>query len=440
MNITRKNIDDLNAIITIEIVKSDYSDQLEKEMWQYRKTAALPGFRKGSAPVSVIEKKYRKPALLEAINKQVQAALNKYLQENKMNILGNPIPKADETIDWDGDDFTFEFEIGLTPQFDINLDAAQNVVKYKVIANDELLDEQVARIQKQYGKQVSQGEVAADTDVTITFKNEEKDIEHTATIALDEFKDQKTIDVLLGKKVEDVVTLNTKDLFKDDHKLMEYLGVGHDDVHNLAIDVTATIDEINISEPADLNKDLFDKLFGEGKIASVDELKEKIKEDAERQFAQQADQKFLSDVSEALISDTKFDLPESFLKRWIMTAGETPLTAEQAEVEYAKSEKGLRYQLIEGRLMQQNNIQVSFEDLKGYAAAIIRQQMAQFGQTDPTDAEVEGIVARVLGNQEEVKRLSAQVMSEKMLALFKGKNSEEKEITYDSFVKEMYGE
>ena len=123
-----------------------------------------------------------------------------------------------------------------------------------------------------------------------------------------------------------------------------------------------------------------------------------------------------------------------------MTAGETPLTAEQAEVEYAKSEKGLRYQLIEGRLMQQNNIQVSFEDLKGYAAAIIRQQMAQFGQTDPTDAEVEGIVARVLGNQEEVKRLSAQVMSEKMLALFKGKNSEEKEITYDSFVKEMYGE
>ncbi len=440
MNITRKNIDDLNAIITIEIVKSDYSDQLEKEMWQYRKTAALPGFRKGSAPVSVIEKKYRKPALLEAINKQVQAALNKYLQENKMNILGNPIPKADETIDWDGDDFTFEFEIGLTPQFDINLDAAQNVVKYKVIANDELLDEQVARIQKQYGKQVSQGEVAADTDVTITFKNEEKDIEHTATIALDEFKDQKTIDVLLGKKVEDVVTLNTKDLFKDDHKLMEYLGVGHDDVHNLAIDVTATIDEINISEPADLNQDLFDKLFGEGKIASVDELKEKIKEDAERQFAQQADQKFLSDVSEALITETKFDLPESFLKRWIMTAGETPLTAEQAEVEYAKSEKGLRYQLIEGRLMQQNNIQVSFEDLKGYAAAIIRQQMAQFGQTDPTDAEVEGIVARVLGNQEEVKRLSAQVMSEKMLALFKGKNSEEKEITYDSFVKEMYGE
>ena len=440
MNITKKNIDDLNAVITIEIVKSDYSEQLEKEMWQYRKTAALPGFRKGSAPVSVIEKKYRKPALLEAINKQVQAALNKYLQENKMNILGNPIPKANENIDWDGDDFTFEFEIGLTPQFEINLDAAQNVVKYKVIANDELLDEQVARIQKQYGNVISQGEVTNETDVTFTFKNEEKEIEHTATIALDEFKNKETADSLLGKKVEDVVTLNTKDLFKDDHKLMEYLGVSHDDVHNLAIDVTATIDEINISDPAELNQELFDKLFGEGKIASVDELKEKIKEDAEKQFAQQADQKFLSDVTEALIETTKFDLPNAFLKRWIMTAGETPLTAEQAEVEFAKSEKGLRYQLIEGRIVQQNNLQVSFEDLKGYAATIIRQQMAQFGQTDPTDAEVEGVVARVLGNQDEVRRLSAQVMSEKMLALFKGKNSEEKEITYDSFVKEMYGE
>ena len=440
MNITKKNIDDLNAVITIEIVKSDYADQLEKEMWQYRKTAALPGFRKGSAPVSVIEKKYRKPALLEAINKQVQGALNKYLQENKMNILGNPIPKANETIDWDGDDFTFEFEIGLTPQFDINLEAAQNVVKYKVIANDELLDEQVARIQKQYGNMISQGEVTPETDVTFTFKNEENEIENTATIALEEFKSKETADSLLGKKVEDVVTLNTKDLFKDDHKLMEYLGVSHDDVHNLAIDVTATIDEINISDPAELNQELFDKLFGEGKVASVEELKEKIKEDAERQFAQQADQKFLSDVTEALIESTKFDLPNAFLKRWIMTAGETPLTAEQAEVEFAKSEKGLRYQLIEGRIVQQNNLQVSFEDLKKYAATIIRQQMAQFGQTDPTDAEVEGVVARVLGNQDEVRRLSAQVMSEKMLALFKGKNSEEKEITYDSFVKEMYGE
>lgn len=440
MNITKNNIDDLNAVITIEIVKSDYSEQLDKEMWQYRKTAALPGFRKGSAPVSVIEKKYRKPALLEAINKLVQGSLNKYLQENKMNILGNPIPKANETIDWDGDNFTFEFEIGLTPQFEIDLDATKNVVKYKVIANDELLDEQVARIQKQYGNVVSQGEVTNETDVTFTFINEEKEIEHTATIALDEFKNKETADSLLGKKVEDVITLNTKDLFKDDHKLMEYLGVSHDDVHNLAVDVTATIDEINISEPAELDQELFDKLFGEGKIATVDELKEKIKEDAEKQFAQQADQKFLSDVTQSLIETTKFDLPEAFLKRWIMTAGETPLTAEQAEVEYAKSEKGLRFQLIEGRIIQQNNIQVSFEDLKGYAAVIIRQQMAQFGQTDPTDAEVEGIVARVLGNQEEVKRLSAQVMSEKMLALFKGKNSEVKEITYDSFVKEMYGE
>jgi trigger factor len=173
----------------------------------------------------------------------------------------------------------------------------------------------------------------------------------------------------------------------------------------------------------------------------VAELKTKIKEDAEQQFIQQSDQKFLNDVTESLIATTKFDLPSSFLKKWIQTAGKNPMTAEEAEAEYTKSENGLRYQLIEGKIMAENNLQITFEELKDFTSNVIKKQMAQFGQMNPTDEDVQGIVARVMSNQDEVKRLSEQVMSEKMLNLFKDKvKAKAKEVSYDEFIKAMYGE
>jgi trigger factor len=241
--------------------------------------------------------------------------------------------------------------------------------------------------------------------------------------------------------VGDVVTLKTKGLFDDDHKLMDVLAIGHDDVHGLDIEVTFTIDEVVGHELATLDQELFDKLFGPKVVTSVAELKAKIKEDAEQQFTQQSDQKFLNDVTESLIATTKFDLPASFLKKWIQTAGENPMNAEEAEAEYNKSENGLRYQLIEGKVMADNNLQITFEELKDYTSNVIKKQMAQFGQMNPTDEDVQGIVARVMSNQDEVKRLSEQVMSEKMLNLFKDKvKAKTKEVSYDDFIKAMYGE
>jgi trigger factor len=209
----------------------------------------------------------------------------------------------------------------------------------------------------------------------------------------------------------------------------------------LEIDVDFTIEKINGTELAELNQELFDKLFGPGNVATLEELKAKIKEDAEIQFAQQADQKLMADVTDFLVENTKFDLPEAFLKRWLQTVGEKNLSPAEAEVEYARSEKGLRYQLIEGRALSQANIQVTFEDLKAFTAKSIRQQMAQFGQTNPTDEEVQGIVARVLSNQEEVKKLSDQVVGDKLLLLFKEKaNATVKEVTYPEFIAASYGE
>jgi trigger factor len=441
MNITKAQVDALSAIVTVAISKEDYSDKVEKVLADYKKNAAISGFRKGAVPMSLIKKQYGKAVLLEEVNKLLQDNLNKYLVAEKLDILGNPLPRVTEDFNWDVEDYKFEFELGLAPEFTVDLAAKNNLVQYKIVADDKMLNDQIARIQKQYGKLIAKDTVEEGNDVSGFFTNEEKGINNRTTLSLDTFADKKTAKSFIGKKVGDVVTLKTKGLFDDDHKLMDVLAIGHDDVHGLDIEVTFTIDEVVGHELATLDQELFDKLFGPKVVTSLVELKAKIKEDAEQQFKQQADQKFLNDVTESLIATTKFDLPASFLKKWIQTAGENPMSAEEAEAEYNKSENGLRYQLIEGKVMADNNLQITFEELKDYTSNVIKKQMAQFGQMNPTDEDVQGIVARVMSNQDEVKRLSEQVMSEKMLNLFKDKvKAKTKEVSYDDFIKAMYGE
>lgn len=441
MNITRNNVDALNAVVTVEVNKSDYEDKVQEVLTNYRKNASIPGFRKGAVPMTLIQKQYGKAVLLDEVNKLLQESLNNYLVEEKLDILGNPLPKVTEDFNWDTDDFKFEFELGLAPEFTVDLGAKTSVVKYNVVADQTMLNGQIARIQKQYGKVIAKDKVEEGNDVAGIFANEERGINNRTTLDLEDLADKKAIKSILGKKVGDVVTLKTKGLFNDDHKLMDVLNIGHDDVHGLDIEVTFTIDEVIGYEPATLDQELFDRLFGPKAVTSVDELKAKIKEDAERQFAQQADQKFLNDVTEFLVESTKFDLPAEFLKKWIQTTGENPISAEEAVTEYERSEKGLRYQLIESKIMKDNNLQITFDELKDYTSGLIKQQMAQFGQMDPSDEDVQGIVARVMSNQDEVRRLSEQVMNQKMLDLFKNSvKAKTKEVNYEDFVKAMYGE
>ncbi|OXG07376.1 trigger factor [Flavobacterium araucananum] len=440
MDIKRVAINAVNETIVMTVVHMDYKGQVAKRINEKMPLATVKGFRKGQVPKDLVEKQYGKSIKQEEVKKVVDLALERFVQSERLNLLGTPLAKENENFDWDAEELTFEYEIGLVPSFEIDLEAKNNIVKYIVTADDKLIDGQVERIQKQFGKAIPQEVVSADSDLTGTFSNEEKEINNTTTIALSTFN-KTAADKFIGKKVGDVVTVSTKGLFEDDHQLMDYLKVGHDDVHGLDIEVNFTIEAINGAELAELNQDLFDKLFGEGKVASLEDLKAKIKEDAEAQFAQQADQKLLLDVQDFLIENTKFDLPAEFLKKWLQTVGEKKLSAEEAEVEYARSEKGLRFQLIEGKAMAQSNIQITFEDLKAFTTNAIRQQMAQFGQTNPTDEEVQGIVARVLSNQEEVKRLSEQVVAEKLLEVFKEKaNPTTKEVTYEEFIAASYGE
>ena len=439
MNITRENIDALNAVVKVDIAKEDYSDKVEKILTDYRKSANIPGFRKGHVPMGMVKKQYGKAVLVDEVNKLLQDALGKYLVEEKLDVLGNPLPKAQDNLDWDADAFSFEFELGLAPEFDVNLKSKKAITHYSIVADDKMINNQIEHLQKQYGKLIAQKEVEKESEITGTFFNEEKAIDNSTMITLDKLKGKTNPKKFIGAKVGDVISLKTKGLFNDDHDLVTFLKVSHDDAHGLEVEVNFEITEINGRELADLDQELFDKLFGEGKVNSVTELKDKIKEDAEKQFKQQGDQKLLNDLTENLVENTKFDLPSSFLQKWMQTAGEEVMTEEQAKEEYDKSEKSMRYQLIEGKLINDHKLQVQFEDLKAYSMEMIKGQMAQFGQMNPSEKELEDIAARILGNQEEVKRLSEQLMSQKLLELYKTEaNLKTKEISYDDFVKEFY--
>ncbi|RDY58797.1 trigger factor [Flagellimonas nanhaiensis] len=439
MNITKEQIDELNAVVKVAISKEDYQEKVDTILKDYRKQANIPGFRKGQVPMGLIKKQYGKAVLVDEVNKLLQDNLNKYLTEEKLDVLGNPLPKQQEDFDWESDNLDFEFELGLAPSFDVKLKTKKAVTQYKIVADKKMIDEQVERIQKQYGKLVSKTEVGKSDEVTGTFTNEAEEIENKTTIELSKIKAKKALDALVGKKAGESVTLKTKGLFKEDYLLSSSLGIAKEKAEKLNIEVTFTVEEINERQPAALDQELFDKLFGKDNVKTEKELRERIKDDSETQFEQQSDQKLLNDITERLIDETKFNLPSEFLKKWIQISGEKMLSEDEASEEFEKSEKGLRYQLIEGKIIQENELQVQLEELKEFAKGFIKSQMAQYGHLDPKEEELENIATRVLGNQDEVKRLSEQLMSQKLLTLYKEKsNLKVKEVNYEDFVKEAY--
>jgi len=439
MNITKENVDALNAVVKIDIVAEDYQTKVTEKLTDYRKKADIPGFRKGHVPMGMIKKQYGKSIMIDEVNTLLQGSLNKFITDEKLDILGNPIPRIKEDFDWNADVFTFEFELGLVPKFEIDLSEKNKIKQYNIVATDTLMDEEVKNIQTRYGKVTAIEEATEHANVTGTFVNEEKEINKKSTFLVNDLKGKENEGKVIGAKIGDVIELETKKLFEDDHKLQQILGVDHDQIHDLDCTVTLTIEDITTTEPAALNQELFDKLFSDGSVTSEKELREKIKEDAEKQFQQQSDQHVLNSVQEYLLENTKFDLPSEFLKKWLRTAGEKELTPEEAVAEFEKSEKGLRYQLIEGKLMKDNDIKLEYKELVEYAKGFIRQQMAQFGNMNPEEKELDDIAGRILQNQEEAQKLQSQLISQKLITFFKENiNFKTEKVSYEEFIAEAY--
>ena len=440
MNISKTDIDKLNAVVNISIDKKDYEQKVHTILKDYRKKANIPGFRKGHVPFGMIKKQYEKAVIVDEVNKLIQENLDNYIKKEKLELLGNPLPKEkNNSIDWNHGNMQFEFELGLAPKFEIKLDVLKKVTHYEIEPDKKMIDEQINHIQNQYGKIKAKKKIEKGFEINAQFKNEEIDLDTMGNFSMKDIKSRKAIKLLNESEVGSNLNLPSKGLFIDNTTAKRVLSLDDENLKKLSkLDLTLEIKEVNERIPAEINQDLFDKLYKPGTVKSEKELKDKIKEGLQAQFKPQSNQKLMNDISETIVEKTKFKLPSDFLKKWIRSSGKEPMTEEAAIEEYNKSEKGIRYQLIEGKIISDNNLKMTFEELKEFTETLIKKQMSQYGQM-PEKEKLDGIVSNVLSNKEETKRISNQLMGDKMLKFFIEKAPlKRKKVAFDAFIKQAY--
>jgi trigger factor len=438
MKVSKKDIDKLTSVLSVSIEKTDYESKVEEVLKDYKKRANIPGFRKGHTPIGLIKKQYGISVKVDEINKLIQKGLSDYLGDEKLDILGNPVPVEKNDLDWNADKITFDFEIGLSPEFEVSLKNKKAINSYEIDVDKKMIDDQIKNIQNQYGKLIAKTKIEDGFEINGKFMNEEFEVDNTSNFKLKDIKGKSNKESLRKLSIGDSIDLKTKDLFDKDSDLSFHLKT-NDDNKDKVKSITFLLNEINKREPADLDQDLFDKLFGKDAIKSVTELKNKLKSDAESNFINQTDQKLLNDVTEYLIDNTKFDLPDNFLKKWMQTAGENRLDEKKAAMEYEKSEKGLRYQLIESKIVKDNEIKIDHDQIKDFSKDLIKTQMKQYGQNSPEEKELESISQRILSNKDEVKRISDQLLSKKLIDLFKSNlKFKNNKVSYEKFIEMAY--
>jgi len=438
MKVSRKDKDKLNSILSVSIDKLDYHSNVEKVLTDYRKKANIPGFRKGHTPIGLIKKQYGLSVKVDEINKVMQKALNDFLTDEKLAILGNPLPIEQTDLDWSSENLIFNFEIGLSPEFEVSLKNKKAINSFEVEVDSKMIDDQIKNMQNQYGKLLSKTNVEEGLEINGTFSNEEFEVNNPSTFQLKNIQGKLNIEAFKNLKIGASLDLKTKELFNEDSDLSFHLKLNDQNKSQIK-QVKFLLNEINERQPADLDQDLFDKLFGKDAIKSVTEFKDKLKSDAQANFVNQTDQKLLNDINDYLIENTKFDLPDIFLKKWMMNAGENKLSKEEAEEEYVKSEKGLRYQLIEAKIIDVNEIKIDSEQIKNFSKDLIKIQMKQYGQNNPDDKELDSISERVLSNKDEVKRISDQLLSQKLIKLFKSNlKLKNNKVSYEKFIEMAY--
>ncbi len=438
MKITLNKKNKLSGIISIEIEKNDYEQKVNDVLKRYSKTAKIPGFRKGFVPIGLVKKQYGNAVKVDEINKLLDSSLKKYIQDEKLDILGGPIPHMDNDINWDSEIINFDFEIGYTPEFKINLKPKKPILKYEVKADKKMVDGQIKNIQSQYGKLISKPKVENNSEITANFNCTTDEINNSSMFKTDSLK-PSFLKRIIGLKVGNELTEIGSKIFKENYELSRNLKIELEKAKNFKSKVSIKIEEINEREMADLDQDLFDKVFGKNSVKSVTEMKNKLSDDFVKQFQNQVDQKLMNDTIEYLIESTKINLPSEFLIKWMKLSSENKISIDEAKSEYEKSEKGMKYQLIESKIIIDNDLQVNFEDLKSFTTDLIKNQMLQYGQAIPDEKEVDGIVARVMSNKDEIKRLTEQLTSTRILNFFKDNfNYKTKKVSYDEYIKEAY--
>lgn len=446
MNIVKKDIDQNNAVVTIRVEKADYAEKVDKTLRDYRKKANMPGFRPGMVPMNLVKKMYGKAVQADEINKLVSENLYNYIHDNNINILGEPLPNETEQpeIDFDTqEDFDFVFDLAIAPEFEVSLNQKDKVNYYNIAVSDEMIDNQVKSYTGRYGKYV-QEEIVEEKDMV---KGELFELDGTAVkeggvhvegaiLTPGYMKDEETKNRFVGAKKGDVIVFNPKKAFENVTEVSSLLKISKDAAESFEADCQITVDGITRYHEAEVNQELFDKVYGEGAVKSEDEFRGKIKESIQESLKADSDYKFALDARDMLVKKLeKATFPDAFLKRWLLSANKD-LTEAKLEEDYSKIIDDLKWHLVKDKLMKANNVKVEPDEVEAYAKKVARAQFAQYGMVGVEDDILANYAKDMLKKDETVKNIIDKVAEDKVLAAVKSAvKVTEKEVTVEEFNK-----
>ena len=430
MNVTLNKEDSVNATITVDVVKADYEHEVEKSLKDLRRNAELPGFRKGMAPPEFLRQKYGKSVLLEEINKIVSKSLTDYIQENELNLLGEPLPSEQQApIDIDKqEEFSFIFDIGLSPAMNIKLTKKDKMPYYQIQVNDEMIDKQIEYFKNQYGVHVPAEEF------------EDRDLIKGRLVELDENGEPKVNGIIhddgvfmpaymmnedekakfINAKLHSTIVFNPYTAFNgNEAELSSLLNIEKIEVKNHTGDFSVEINEITRYKEGEVNQELFDKVFGEGTVDSEAVFREKIKEDLARQLAPESDYRFIVDMRKLLLEKAAgIQFPDAFLKRWLLTA-EPERTPESLEEDYPKILDDLKFHLIKEQLIEENNITIDEGEMQEYARQATRAQFARYGIDNLPEDSLNRFADDMLKKKETYRSLGDKIFEDKLIKVLK---------------------
>ena len=446
MNIVRKDLDQNNAVVTLRIEKADYAEKVDKTLRDYRKKANIPGFRPGMVPVGLVKKMYGKAVLAEEINKLVSDSLFKYIRENNVNILGEPLPNETEQqpIDFDTqEEFELTYDLGIAPEFEVALSKKDKVKYYDIKVSDEMIDNQVKSYTGRYGKYI-QEEVVEEKDMLkgellemANGKVNESGIKvQDATLTAAYMKDDAQKALFVGAKKGDIVTFNPAKAFENESEISSLLKISKDAAKTIESDFQLKIESITRYHESEINQELFDKVYGDGVVASEEEFRAKIKENIQENLISDSEYKFGVDAQEMLVAKfNDISFPDTFLKRWVLSSNEN-ITAETLEQDFPKMIADLKWHLVKDKLVKANDVKVEKEDVEDFAKKMAKAQFAQYGMIGMDDEIIANYAKDMMKKEDTLKNIIERVAEQKVFAVVKeAVKLDKKEVTIEEFNK-----
>ncbi|TWJ04795.1 trigger factor [Mucilaginibacter frigoritolerans] len=444
MNISQEKIDNLNAVVKINIDAADYQPRVDKAIKDHAKKAKIPGFRAGMVPASHIKKMYGKSILVDEINNMLSDTLNKYLEDEQLEVLGQPLPKPgdEREYNWDfADNFEFNYEVGLAPAFDISFSADDKLTQYVIKIDPDTLASRIKNIRRSYGK-MTNPDVSADDDVLYAELTQlspdgsvfEDGITNTASVRLDQIKDEAIKASLIGLKKGDELVFDIQKAFDNDAaKVAGLLKIEEDAAADLKSNFRLTVKNVNRLEESDLNQEFFDKLFGEGTVTTEEEFRTKITEELESMMVQDSERKLQDDMYKYSLSKVNFELPDAFLKRWLKATNEK-LSEEELQGGYSDFAQNLKWTLIENKIIRDNKIEIQYEEVFELAKIRLDQQFRMYSPQPLSDEQLGQYTVQYLQTKENANKIFEEVKALRVFDYLKSAITlDKKEILYSEF-------